>query len=83
MEYYKLQFTLIVTCFHLKHTIGTRNFLSNQFIEIIKNNSIHHLISLHIIINIQEEIEARRKIEKFLKYHQEQQRQLGNDYLRY
>jgi hypothetical protein len=82
MENYKIQHTLIITCFHLKHTVGTRNFLSNAFIEIIKNNSINHLIDLQIINNIYEEIEAGRKIEEFLKYHQTQQRQLGNDYLR-
>ncbi len=80
MENWKLQLT--TTCFHLKHTIGTRNFLSNEFIEIIGNNVINHLITLHIINNFQEEIEARRNIQHFLKYHQEQQKQLGNDYLR-
>jgi hypothetical protein len=83
MENWKLQFTFTITCFYLKHTIGTRNFLTNGFINIIKNNGINHLINLHIINNFQEEIEARRKIEEFLKHHQEQQNQLGNDYLRY
>jgi hypothetical protein len=82
MENWKIQFTLTITCFHLKHTIGTRNFLTNEFINIIKNNAINHLINLHIINNFQEEIEARRKIEDFLIYHQEQQNQLGNNYLR-
>ncbi len=59
-----------------------KKFLTNEFINIIKNNAINHLITLHIIDNFQEEIEARRKIQHFLKYHQEQQYQLGNDYLR-
>ncbi len=82
MENWKLPYTLTTTCFHLKHTIGTRNFLSNEFIEIIGNNVINHLITLHIINNFQEEIEARRKIPHFLNYQQEKQKQLGNDYLR-
>ena len=82
MENWKIQYTLTTTCFHLKHTIGTRNFLTNEFINIITNNVINHLITLHIINNFQEEIEARRKIQHFLKYHQAKQIQLGNDYLR-
>jgi hypothetical protein len=82
MENWKIQYTLTTTCFHLKHTIGTRNFLTNEFINIINNNVINHLITLHIINNFQEEIEAKRKIQHFLQYHQTQQIQLGNDYLR-
>ena len=82
MENWKIQYTLTTTCFHLKHTIGTRNFLTNEFINIINNNVTNHLITLHIINNLQEEIEARRKIQHFLKYHQAKQIQLGNDYLR-
>ena len=82
MENWKIQYTLTTTCFHLKHTIGTRNFLTNEFINIITNNVINNLITLHIINNFQEEIEAKRKIQHFLQYHQAKQIQLGNDYLR-
>ncbi len=82
MENWELHYTLTTTCFHLKHTIGTRNFLTNESINIINNNVINHLITLHIIDNFQEEIEARRKIQHFLKDHQAKQIQLGNDYLR-
>ena len=83
MENWKIQYTLTTTCFHLKHTIGTRNFLTNEFINIINNNVINHLITLHIINNFQEEIEEIENLTRiFLNHHHQLQERFGLAFLK-